>query len=114
MSRTLASCSRRFDTVIRLPSIPTIEPGSVTYSGTASGSAAISRRGGPSLRLASKLVSSGRQIPTSEQRGHFGLDRNGAGGASREAAERACPTISIVRAISAGSGSTTTRCLVSA
>ena len=114
ISLTLASGSRRLVTVSRPPSMPTIEPGSVTYSGTASGSAAISRRGWLSFRLASMLVSSGRQMPTSEQRGHFGLDSSGGGGASRAAVDRASATIDSVLATSSGSGSTVTRCRVCA
>jgi len=114
ISRTLASSSRYLETVRRPPSTPTTEPGSVTYSGTASGSAAISRRGWPGCRAVSTFTSSGRQMPASEQRGHFGLDRSGGGGASRAAAVRAWATISIVRATRSGVISTGTRCRVSA
>ena len=49
------------------------------------GSRGISRRSGSSCRPAKALVSSGRQMPTSEQRGHLGLSSNGAGGSSRPA-----------------------------
>lgn len=104
---------RYLETVRRPPSMPTTEPCSVTYSGTASGSAATSRRGWPPCRAASTFTSSGRQMPASEQRGHFGLDRSGGGGASL-AAVRAWPTISMVRATRSGVISTGTRCLVSA
>ena len=51
--------------------MPTTDPGSVTYSSTASGSAATSRRGWPPCRAVSMFTSSGRQMPASEQRGHF-------------------------------------------
>ena len=56
----------------------------MTYTGRSSGLAAMTDRGrrGVVSRVRRALVSSGRQMPTSEQRGHLGLSTSGGGAVS--------------------------------
>ena len=99
-SRTSANFSSLRSTTIRSIFLPSRAPGSRTCRGIVSGRGASSRRGltaagGPPTgssspsssptssscapRLSSRCVSSGRQMPTSEHRGHFGLSTSGNG-----------------------------------
>lgn len=84
----------------------TIAAGEITYSGRRGSSRATSRRGALGARWASRLVSSGRQIPTSEQRGHFGLSISGVGGMGRAALARISATSLVTHASASGGIST--------
>jgi hypothetical protein len=94
--------------------LPTVVPCSVTYSGRGEGSLGSSRRGGRRLLEASRFTSSGRQMPTSEHLGHFGLSTRGGGGRSRPATSRNRWRISRVLATSSSSKGTMTRRLAPA
>ena len=62
-----------------------------------------------SSRLCSKWVSSGRQMPTSEQRGHLGLSTRGGGMTPPAAVARSCSSSSRVRSTSGSSKGMETR-----
>jgi len=59
------------------------------------------------------LISSGRQIPTREQRGHLGLSWSGGGILPPDAIVRSSPSSSLVRLSSASSKGTVTRSFAS-
>jgi len=85
-------------TVSTSPFVPSVVPCSWTYSGKASSRAGVRRRTSrsPGASAASSRVSSGRQMPTSEQRGHLGLSSSGGGIAAEVAMARICPISSRV------------------
>jgi hypothetical protein len=110
ISRREATSWPSSSSTARPPRFVSRAPGVVAYSGCAGESGATSRRGAPPSAPRSALTSSGRQIPTSEQRGHFGLSTSGGGGSSRAATSRTSEIARRVEAISASPIST--MCLV--
>ncbi len=113
MRRASWTISRRNDTTSRSPRLPTTAPCVCTYRGRASSRAGVSRltwssRAG-AAPVNNALVSSGRQMGASEQRGHLGLASSGGGRTPALAMSRICPNNSRVRAISVSSNGMVTR-----
>ena len=113
MSLVSAISSLPFLIFSNSPDLPTTAPWVVTYSGRASSRAGTMRRTSsgrttdcPWLR---KDTSSGRQMPTSEHRGHFGLSCSGGGIFPAAAMPRADSSSSVVRLTRASSKGTVTR-----
>ena len=112
ISRTLVSRLPLSLTVNSSADLPRYAPCSCAYSGKASCRAGSNRR---TLRPSwsavwrSNVVSSGRQMPTSEQRGHFGLSSKGGGITPDSPIRRMLRSNSRVRSTSVSSNGTDTR-----
>ena len=110
-SRALVTVSSFMLTTRFSPDFATFAPRACTYSGSASVlGTAIGRGAIPGRDSNAKwLISSGRQMLTSEQRGHLGLSSRGGGITPSEATRRSPVTACAVAATNSSSNGTCTR-----